>query len=223
MKLAGKSLIIKLILYGCLLYFIYLLALITLQYIPLNDDVAFLNIKQEEIQLPYYRWTFFSHVYASMVVITLGLTQFSRSIRENFSELHKLSGKAYIILVLFISCPTGLIMAYHANGGLIAQVSFGVLSILWFYFTLNAFLAVKKGNYKKHRNFMIRSYALTLSAVSLRLFKYGIVNIFELPPMDTYKIVSVLGWTVNLGVAELVIWSIAKNRIDKGNFSSLSD
>ena len=52
---------------------------------------------------------------------------------------------------------------------------------------------------------MIRSYALTLSAISLRLFKFGIVTVLELPPMDTYKIVSVLGWGINLIIAELII------------------
>lgn len=197
--------VFKLIFYGALIYFIYLLGLITLQYIPINYEVAFLNLKQEEIQLPYYKLAFFSHVYTSMIVIVLGLTQFSKTIRKQFSFIHKLNGKGYILLILLIASPSGLIMAFHANGGLVSQISFSILSILWFVFTLKAFLYIKKRNYRKHRDFMIRSYALTLSAISLRLFKYGIVFFFELPPMDTYKIVSVLGWTLNLGIAELII------------------
>ena len=103
-------------------------------------------------------------------------------------------------------------MSYYANGGLIPQISFSILSILWFLFTLKAYQSVINGEYQKHKNFMIRSYALTLSAVSLRLFKYGIVSIFELPPMDTYKIVSVLGWTINLGIAEIMIRKISQKR-----------
>ena len=31
---------------------------------------------------------------------------------------------------------------------------------------------------------MIRSYALTLSAITLRAWKFGINNSFELPPME---------------------------------------
>lgn len=96
-------------------------------------------------------------------------------------------------------------MAYHANGGIISQLSFLILSILWFTYTLKAYTTIKQGAFKKHRNFMIRSYALTLSAISLRLFKYGIVSVFELAPMDTYKIVSILGWLVNLIIAEIII------------------
>ena len=212
-SIINRLFLIKIILYGFLIYFIYLLGLITIQYIPLRYDVAFLNIKHEEIKLTYYKLAFFSHVYTSIVIISLGLTQFSRTIRSRFSFIHKLSGKVYVLLILLIGCPSGLIMAYHANGGLIPQISFTILTILWFTFTLLAYTAIKKGEYQKHKNFMIRSYALTLSAISLRLFKYGIVSIFELPPMDTYKIVSVLGWIVNLGIAEIVIRRTSGNKL----------
>lgn len=196
---------LKIILYGSLIYFIYLLGLITLQYIPINYEIAFLNLKQDEIKFPYYKIAFFSHVYSSIIVILLGLTQFSKTIRNQFSLIHKLNGITYILLTLLIASPSGLVMAYHANGGLISQISFSILSILWFVFTLKAYQSIKNKEYQKHRDFMIRSYALTLSAISLRLLKYGVVTIFELPPIDTYKIVSVLGWAINLGIAEIII------------------
>lgn len=201
----SASFFLKTIIYLVLLYLIYLLYLITLQYIPINYEVAFLNLKQKEIQLSYYKVAFFSHVYSSIIIIILGLTQFSKTVQNKFTILHKLSGKAYIILILLIASPSGLIMSFHANGGLLSQISFSVLSILWFVFTLKAYLSIKKRKYLEHRNFMIRSYALTLSAISLRLFKYGIISVFELPPMDTYKIVSILGWTINLLIAEIII------------------
>jgi hypothetical protein len=52
---------------------------------------------------------------------------------------------------------------------------------------------------------MALSYALTLSAISLRLFKWIIVNAWHLPTMDTYKIVAWLGWIFNVVVAILII------------------
>lgn len=206
---------LKLTLYGSLIYFIYLLILITLQYIPINYEIAFLNLKQDEIKFSYYKIAFFSHVYSSIIVISLGLTQFSKTIRNQFVLTHKLSGIAYIILTLLIASPSGLIMSYHANGGLISQISFSTLSILWFIFTLKAYQSIKKREYLKHRDFMIRSYALTLSAISLRLLKYGIVTIYELAPIDTYKIVSILGWTINLGIAEIIIRKLHTTRSKK--------
>ncbi|MGL4632489.1 MAG: DUF2306 domain-containing protein [Leadbetterella sp.] len=170
-------------------------------------------MKQKEIRLTYYKYAFFCHVFSSIVIIVLGLTQFSRTILKQFPKIHRLNGKGYILLILLISSPSGLILAYHANGGLISKISFSFLSILWFVFTLKAYTFIKKKDFAKHRDFMIRSYALTLSAISLRLFKYGIVFFFALPPMDTYKIVSVLGWTINLGIAEILIMKISMSTL----------
>jgi hypothetical protein len=53
---------------------------------------------------------------------------------------------------------------------------------------------------------MIRSYALTLSALTLRAWKYAITNsIGEVHPMDVYRIVAWLGWGLNLIIAEIII------------------
>lgn len=204
---------LKIIVYGFLIYFIYLLTLITVQYIPINYEVAFLNLKIEEIKLPIYRVAFFSHVYSSLFIIMLGLTQFSDTIRRKFCFIHQTIGKVYVVLILLIASPSGLVMAYFANGGITSKISFAILSVLWFVLTYKAYLFIKKKDFENHRDFMIRSYALTLSAISLRLFKFVIVTTFELPPMDTYRMVSVLGWTVNLLIAEIIIKEIHTSNI----------
>ena len=97
-------------------------------------------------------------------------------------------------------------MAINANGGFFSKVSFSIQAILWFFFTYKAYVYIKDKNIKAHQNFMLRSYALTLSAISLRLFKWVIVTLFELPPMDTYKIVSWLGWLFNIIVVECYLY-----------------
>jgi hypothetical protein len=63
----------------------------------------------------------------------------------------------------------------------------------------------KQKDFSAHRNYMIRSYALTLSAITLRAWKYGIANTIALPPMDTYRIVAWMGWVINLAIAEIII------------------
>jgi hypothetical protein len=60
---------------------------------------------------------------------------------------------------------------------------------------------------------MIRSYALTLSAITLRAWKYAITNTVEVPPMDVYRAVAWLGWVVNLGVAEYIIYRLRKKSL----------
>lgn len=193
-------------LWGSYLYFSFLLLLITLQYVPYNTDVAFLRIKQEEIAHDYYKLAFFTHVYTSIFLMLLGAFQFLVPITKKTKQGHRYSGRVYAFVILLLSGPSGLVMSYHANGGIIAKTSFVILSVLWMTFTgLSVYYALQK-KMIWHQIFAIRSFALTLSAISLRLFKFLIVYFFDLQTMDAYRIVAWLGWTFNLAIAEIIIY-----------------
>ena len=188
------------------IYFSYLLLLITLQYIPYHTDVAFLRIKQEVIVLNHYKIAFFTHVYTSIFLMFFGALQFSNYIQKKHMKLHRISGRVYVGILLLFSGPSGLVMSYYANGGKFTQVSFLLLSTFWILFTFLSLYFILKKEIIQHQKFAIRSFALTLSAISLRLFKYLLVFFFEPLPMDAYRIAAWSGWTFNLLVAELIIY-----------------
>ena len=188
------------------IYFSYLLLLITLQYVPYHTDVAFLRIKQEVIVLNHYKIAFFTHVYTSIFLMIFGAFQFSNYIQKKHIKLHRISGRLYVGILLLLSGPSGLVMSYYANGGLLAQVSFLLLSTFWMLFTFLSLYFILKKQVIKHQKFAIRGFALTLSAISLRLFKYLLVFFFEPLPMDAYRIAAWSGWTFNLLVAEIIIY-----------------
>lgn len=194
------------------------MATITVAYLPYNTDVGFLRIKQQYITIDQWRIAFFIHVYASMWVLLAGFTQFSGSLQRNYPRLHRGMGYVYITDVLIITGPAGLLMGFYANGGLSSRIAFVLLAVLWIYFTAMALVKAKQKDFTAHRNFMIRSYALTLSAITLRAWKYAITNTVELPPMDVYRVVAWLGWGLNLIVAEWMI--IKKPPFFKRDFQS---
>jgi uncharacterized membrane protein len=194
-----------------LAFFCWLMASITLTYIPYNTDVGFLRIKQQYIHIDHWRTAFFIHVYASIWILLAGFTQFSRKLQRQRPQLHRAMGYIYTIDVLLITGPAGLLMGFYANGGPSSRIAFVTLAILWIFCTAMALYKARKKDFKAHRNYMIRSYALTLSAITLRAWKYGISNSVELPPMDVYRTVAWLGWTVNLLIAEIIIYRL-KNR-----------
>ncbi|HVW95664.1 MAG TPA: DUF2306 domain-containing protein [Mucilaginibacter sp.] len=196
--------------YGFLLFFGYLMLLITLQYIPYNTDVAFLRIKQDVVHFWFYRVAFFSHVYTGMFVLMSGMLQFPALLRNRYRVFHRWCGWIYAILIIFITGPSGLVMGIFGNGGWISQTAFCTLAMLWVFFTWKAVVAAASGNISSHRNWMYRSYALTLSAISLRLWKWLFVLIFQPRPMDVYHIVSWLGWGGNLLIAEILIYYASK-------------
>ena len=184
-----------------------------MQYVPYNTDVGFLRIKQQYIPIVHWRTAFFIHVYASFWVLVAGFTQFSKYLQRNRPRIHRTMGYIYTIDVLLITGPAGLVMGFYANGGISSRIAFVSLACLWIFFTAMALYKARNKDFKAHRNYMIRSYALTLSALTLRAWKYGINNSFELPPMDVYRTVAWLGWTLNLAVAELIIYKLRKRSV----------
>ncbi|MGB1120659.1 MAG: DUF2306 domain-containing protein, partial [Saprospiraceae bacterium] len=95
---------------------------------------------------------------------------------------------------------------FYANGGILGQIAFTTLSILWITFTYLAYHYIRKGNVFKHGKWMFRSFALSLSAVTLRLlmFLIGILP-FYVDFEIVYVINGWLSWTLNLGITEILI------------------
>jgi hypothetical protein len=183
------------------------MARITLQYLPYQTDVAFLEIKQSYIGIDHWRTAFFVHVYTSMLVLPAGFTQFSKKMLKHFPHWHRRLGYIYVGAVLLLSGPTGLLMGFYANGGIGSRIAFVLLALLWMFTTLMALLCAQQQKFQSHRNYMMRSYALALSAITLRIWKYILANNFEIPPMDQYRLIAWLGFVPNLLVAE---WLIAR-------------
>jgi uncharacterized membrane protein len=174
-------------------------------YIPVKNDVGFLQLKQSYIHLTAWRTAFFTHVFSSILVLAAGFTQFSKKLLRQIPKLHRALGYVYVLNILMVTGPAGLLMSFYANGGISSRVGFILLSVLWIGFTALALYHAIKKNFKLHRNFMIRSFALTLSAITLRSWKVILANFTDIPPMDRYRIIAWLGWALNLLIAELLI------------------
>jgi len=122
-------------------------------------------------------------------------------------------GYIYVVDVIFLAGPSGLVMGFYANGTVWAKVSFVLLSFLWIVFTGIAFMRVKEKDFISHRSWMTRSYALTLSAVSLRLFAMVIPKFIHMNAFDEYTLLAWLSWTLNLLIAEIIILSRTRRRL----------
>jgi hypothetical protein len=141
-------------------------------------------------------------------VLLAGFTQFNSQILAKYPKLHRTLGYLYTGTVLVLAAPSGIFIGWFANGGLTAKISFVLLGLLWFWFTLKSILLIFKRDVKGHQRFMCRSFALATSAITLRLWKVILVYLFHPAPMDVYQIIAWLGWIPNLLIAEWII----KNR-----------
>ena len=181
-----------------------------LKYTTFEDDVEFLEFKQDYLHIAPWKVAFYLHVFSSIFTLVAGFTQFSSEILKNHRGVHRFMGRFYAWNVILINFPSGLIMAVYANGGLPTKFAFVLLDSLWLWFTVRAVLEVRSGNINAHREYMIRSYALTFSAVTLRTWRLVLATSFDLDPTLLYQLDAWLGFVPNLICAE---WLIARARL----------
>ena len=100
-------------------------------------------------------------------------------------------------------------MAQFATGGLASQIGFSFLATLWLFSGYRAYVNIRQGNIQVHREWMIRNYALTLAAVTLRIYTRTFFLMGMTLP-DFHSTNAWLCWVPNLIVAE---WLISQSRV----------
>ncbi len=204
------------VLLGIFIWLCVLMVKICLSYFPWSDTQGFLVLKQDVVHFLPWQWAFKVHVACSSLILLAGFTQFWPAFRQRFSLWHRRLGWLYIIAVLGFAAPSGLVMAVYAAGGLATQVCFVILGILWIGSTVLALKYAIQKRWYKHRNWMIRSFALSLSALSLRSWKlllYQLTPYIDgLSPKLIYQLEAWQGWVINLLIAELIIYWISRKK-----------
>lgn len=171
----------------------------------------FLQIKQQYLGIRHWEAAFWVHVFTSLLALLAGFTQFFPGLTSRTPGVHRWMGRIYVMNVCLVTGPASLIMAFYANGGLSSRTAFVILATGWLFTTAMGWRTAMLKQWQHHRAWMIRSYALTLSAITLRAWKWLLVLLFDPRPMDVYRIVAWLGFVPNLMVAEWLV----RRRIDK--------
>ncbi|KAJ55012.1 membrane protein [Actibacterium mucosum KCTC 23349] len=150
-------------------------------------------------QLQGAKGAFYAHIFFAPIALAMVPFQFSQKLRANRPGLHRWMGRTYGMSIL-IAGVAGLIIAPNADGGLFAATGFFVLSVLWLVTTVLAVWHALNRRIPQHRKWMIRSAALTLAAVTLRLqLPLGVPVVgFEF----AYPVIAWTCWVPNLIVAE---------------------
>lgn len=143
----------------------------------------------------------YTHVFAAASALGLGPFQFSTRLRERRPGLHRWSGRLYLGVGVLIGGGSGLYIAFHAFGGVVARLGFAALAIAWMYTGVRAYVAIRAKDQRAHRRWMIRNFALTFAAVMLRIWVPASV-LAGIPLESAYPVIAWLCWVPNLFVAE---------------------
>jgi uncharacterized membrane protein len=113
------------------------------------------------------RWPLIPHGLAGAVALCLGASQFSTRLRQRHARVHRVLGRCYVAAVA-ISAPIGVYITM-LHDALPEQVAVVTQASLWLTTTAVAYYCIRRRNFLLHRQWMIRSYAVTLIFVIVRL------------------------------------------------------
>jgi len=161
---------------------------------------------------------FVFHLATAISPLLLGPIQFWVWFRKRYVRWHRALGKVYIygsLLGGLSALYLGFTQPYQ--GSIIPVI---ILALLWLFCTSAAWVTILRKNVEAHRLFMIRSYVLALTFISLRILSDLVEHLNMLFFIDhpdvkdtTYEWMS---WVLPLLVTELLISWIPAMRV-QGN------
>lgn len=156
----------------------------------------------------------YTHIGLGSVALVVGPAQFVAKLRARAPRVHRVLGRVYLIAVL-IAATAGLVIAPFNAAGLVGLFGFGTLAILWLVTALRAYRAIRRRDIRSHQAWMIRNYALTFAAPTLRFWVSVLILVqvalsggdldAEVAFANAYAAVPFLCWLPNLVVAEWLI------------------
>lgn len=133
-----------------------------------HDERFVLDHKSNSWKFFYpVRWKLFVHGLGGATALVLGALQFSTRLRQRRPALHRLLGRFYIEGVL-IAAPAAVYLSF-THGLRTLSVETAAQSSLWGLTTLIALLAARNRSFEVHKQWVMRSYAVTLIFVVSRI------------------------------------------------------
>ncbi len=140
-----------------------------------------------------FKWWLLPHGIAGACALILAPMQFSERLRSRFKTLHRVTGGIYVTSALILA-PLGVYIQYldEAQG---AARSFTIATVvdatLLMTTTAIGLVFALKGMFQQHRQWMIRSYAVSLTFIQIR-FILGVTGLDQ--PFD-WATLEVVVWT----------------------------
>ena len=157
------------------------------------------------------RLVFYTHITMAGIALSVGPFQFSRALRRRAPRVHRWTGRVYVVSLAF-GCVAAFVMSFFSSAGFAGFFGFGSLAVLWGWTTYRGYRAARLRDFRSHQAWMMRSFALTFAAPTLRLWLGALVGLYIAAggrPEDAvnavYPGVPFLAWLPNIVVAELMI------------------
>ncbi len=152
---------------------------------------------------PYFwprRWWLVMHIAGGVTALTVGLVQLWLGLTNRVARAHRALGKLYVGTILLGSVG-GFYLALTIHGNPPYAAGLFTLCVAWVVTTSMAVFAIRRRNVLQHREWMMRSYAVTFAFVTFR-FGVDALSSQGLPLPDSQQIMAWACWAVPLLLLE---------------------
>lgn len=168
-------------------------AMVAYSLVPLGNLVH----PQMKLSFEAHRVAIMIHIFCSAFAMVLGPWQFVPGLRVRRPVLHRWSGRLYLVAGVLPGGISGLYVSGFAFGGATNQLGFATLAVLWLVSGIQSYRAIRAGRVNAHQQWVLRNFALTFAAVTLRLYM-GIFAALGIPFVTFYAVLGWLCWVPNM-------------------------
>lgn len=143
---------------------------------------------------------FVVHAVSASLALVLGPLQFVPAWRARHPVLHRWVGRAYVLSIA-VAWLSSLPLAANALTGVVAAAGFFALGVAWIVTTGMGLVRALQRRFAEHRRWMLRSFALTAAAITLRIY-LGASMAADIDEQLSYPFIAWLCWVPNALVAE---------------------
>lgn len=143
------------------------------------------------------------HVAGAATALLVGPVQFLPWIRRELPALHRTLGLIYVVACL-TGGVGGLVLAFGSTAGPIATAGFASLAVCWITANVRGWRLAIARRLDAHRAWMLRSFALTFAAVTLRIY-IVVLPMLGVAEIEAYRASAFLAWIPNLILVELYL------------------
>jgi uncharacterized membrane protein len=136
------------------------------------SEIPLLGQAQERAQLHALRWILIPHALAGLLALLTGPFQFSNRLRRRRRDIHRLLGRLYVGAVL-VAAPLAILSTTYARypKSTYFKIAIGIQGTAWIITTVVAVVAALGRHLALHREWMIRSYAVTFTFIATRVLQ----------------------------------------------------
>jgi hypothetical protein len=151
----------------------------------------------------WVRGVFAGHVVFGGMALLLSPVQLSARLRARVPRVHRVIGRV-VLGSIVVAGTAGFLLAGVNAAGPVGTAGFGALAVLWVGFALLGLRAIRRRDVVAHRRWMLRTFAMTYAAVTLRLWLVALIPLLG-DFHSAYLLVPFLCWVPNLVVVELLL------------------